>query len=81
MFQWSKVDRQRRRITRDDQRFLEARVRRFLSGYLTASELEKELYYEAVAGASSGCQPANSMATSRMMARSKIDVTGNCSES
>ncbi len=156
MFQWSKVDRQRRRITRDDQRFLEARVRRFLSGFLTASELEKELYYEAVAGASSGCQPANSvshleskrtaeitaevasnvarqrqqsakysqdslegfitdayattamafrraagiyvddekmlklgtaavhlvtMATSRMMARSKIDVTGNCSES
>jgi hypothetical protein len=156
MFQWSKVDRQRRRITRGDQRFLEARVRSFLSGYLTASEVEKELYYEAVAGASSGCQPENfvshlesrrtaeiaaelasniarqrqrsakysqdglegfitdayattaiafrraagvyvddermlklgtaavhllTMATSRMMARSKIDATGNCSES
>jgi hypothetical protein len=61
MFHWSKVDRQRRKITIDDQRFLEPRARRFLSRYLAASEAEKELYYEAVADASSGCQPANSV--------------------
>jgi hypothetical protein len=61
MFHWSKVDRQRRKIIADDQRFLESRARSFLSGYLAASDAEKELYYEAVAGASSGCQPANSV--------------------
>jgi hypothetical protein len=43
-----------------DRKFLEARVRSFLSGYLTATEAEKELYYQAVAGAASGCQPPNS---------------------
>ena len=36
-------------------------MRRFLSSYLAASEAEKELYYEAVAKASSGCQPENSV--------------------
>jgi hypothetical protein len=79
MFQWSKVDRQRRRITRDDQRLLEARVRSFLSGYLTASEVEKELYYEAVAGASSGCQPANSVShlESRRTAEIAAEVASN----
>ena len=79
MFQWSKVDRQRRRITRDDQRFLEARARRFLSGYLTASEVEKELYYEAVAGASSDCQPANSVShlESKRTAELTAEVASN----
>jgi hypothetical protein len=61
MFHWSKVDRQRRKIIADDQRFLEPRVRSFLSGYLAASDAEKELFYEAVAGASAGCQPENSI--------------------
>jgi hypothetical protein len=60
MFYWSRADRQQRAVTKGDHKFLEARVRSFLSGYLSASETDKELYYQAVAGASSGCQPQNS---------------------
>jgi hypothetical protein len=60
MFDWHQVNRQRRKIIGDDQRLV-SRVRRFLSSYLAASDVEKELYYEVVAGASSGCQPANSV--------------------
>ena len=61
MFHWSKAGRERKKIVTADQRFLESRVRNFLRGYLAASASEKELYYEAVAGASSGCQPADSV--------------------
>lgn len=60
MFDRLKVKRQRRKIVEDDRR-LASRVRSFLSGYLAASDVEKELYYEAVARASSACQPANSV--------------------
>jgi hypothetical protein len=61
MFRWSKINRQRRRIVREDRRYLEARVRRFLSHYLLATDLQKRRYYEAVAGASAGCHPENSV--------------------
>lgn len=61
MFGWSKVDRHRRRIIRDDRKYLEARVRRFLQAYLSASNMEKDRYYEVVAGASAGCLPEGSV--------------------
>jgi hypothetical protein len=79
MFHWSKVDRQRRKIIADDRRFLESRVRSFLSGYLAASDAEKELYYEAVAGASSGCLPPNyaSLLESSRAAELTAEVASN----
>ena len=61
MFSWSKINRQRRRIVREDRRYLEARVRRFLSDYLSATDVQKSRYYEVVAGASAGCYPENSV--------------------
>jgi hypothetical protein len=61
MFSWSKIDRERRRVIRDDRRYLETRVRRFLRNYLAASELQKARYYEVVAGASAGCLPKHSV--------------------
>lgn len=61
MFGWSKINRHRRMIIREDRKYLEARVRGFLSNYLAASEMEKSRYYEVVAGASAGCQPKNSI--------------------
>jgi hypothetical protein len=57
VFRWSNVNRQRRRIIQEDRKYLEARVRRFLKSYLSADPMQKHQYYEAVAGASAGCQP------------------------
>jgi hypothetical protein len=79
MFHWSKVDRQRRKTIADDQRYLESRVRRFLNGYLVASDAEKDLYYEAVAGASSGCQPANSV--SHLESKRTAEMTADLASS
>jgi hypothetical protein len=61
MFGWSEIDRERRRIIRDDRKFLGTRVRRFLTSYLRASEVRKAQYYEVVAGASAGCHPEHSV--------------------
>ena len=61
MFGWSRINRQRKRIVREDRRYLEARVRRFLSDYLSATDLQKSRYYEVVAGALAGCHPENSV--------------------
>jgi hypothetical protein len=61
MFSRSRINRQRRRIIREDRKYLEARVRRFLSNYLSASEMQKSRYYEVVAGASAGCHPEHSV--------------------
>jgi hypothetical protein len=61
MFRWSKINSERRRIIRDDRKYLEARVRRLLSNYLSATEMQKPRYYEVVAGASAGCHPENAV--------------------
>jgi hypothetical protein len=61
MFGSSTIERQRRRIIREDRKFLEARVRRLLTNYLSATETQKPRYFEAVAGASAGCHPENSV--------------------
>jgi hypothetical protein len=52
------INRQRRRIIREDRPYLEARVRRFLTNYQAASDSQKTRYYDVVAGASAGCRPA-----------------------
>ena len=57
----SKINRQRRRLIREDRKYHEARVRRFLSDYLSASEMQKNQFYEVIAGASAGCHPENSI--------------------
>ena len=76
MFHWFKVDRRRRRILSEDQKYLEAGARSFLSNYLRANEAEKELYYDAVAGASAGCHPTNAVSQldSRQVAEMTADV-------
>src|SRR5258708_5005438 len=61
LFRWSNVNRRRRRIIREDRKYLEARVRRFLRSYLSADAMQKPQYYEVVAGASAGCQPEYSI--------------------
>jgi 3-phosphoglycerate kinase len=50
-------NRQHRRVIREDRKFLEARVRRFLSDYLSATDVRKNQFYEVVVGASAGCHP------------------------
>jgi hypothetical protein len=59
MFARFKIKRERRKITREDRKYLEARVRRFLNRYLSASEADKDRYYDVVAGAAAACQPEN----------------------
>jgi hypothetical protein len=57
MFGWFKIKRQRRRLLED--RDLELRARRFLSGYQSAIGTQKHRYYDVVAGVSAACHPAN----------------------
>jgi hypothetical protein len=47
----------RRKIIREDRKYLEARARRLLKSYLLAEWLEKNQYYEVVAGAADACRP------------------------
>jgi hypothetical protein len=61
MFRRSKINRERRKIVREDRKYLEVRVRGFLHDYLSASDKEKDRYYEVVAGASAGCLPDDSI--------------------
>jgi hypothetical protein len=56
MFEWTKIDRQRKKIVRGDRRHLEVRERRFLSNCLSATDLQKAHFYEVIAGASAGCE-------------------------
>ena len=56
MFSWFKPNKQRARI-REDRKYLEARARRLLKGYLSADAARKQRYYEVVAGAAAACQP------------------------
>jgi hypothetical protein len=46
-----------RKIIREDRKYLEARARRLLKSYLLAEWLEKNQYYEVVAGAADACRP------------------------
>jgi hypothetical protein len=54
---FSSEQRRERRKVRLDRKHLEARTRRFLSGYLTANEARKPQFYRAVEDASRECQP------------------------
>ncbi|WP_187387896.1 hypothetical protein [Bradyrhizobium sp.] len=54
MFSWSNSHHQK---IRDDRRYLETRARRLLQSYLTSSELQKQQYYQVIAGAAAACQP------------------------
>jgi hypothetical protein len=56
VFSWFKPNRQRGKV-REDRKYLEARARRLLKGYLSADEPQKRQYYEVIAGAAAGCQP------------------------
>lgn len=59
-----KVKRQRRWITRQDRKYLEARVRHFLQEYLSASDPDKDRYLEVVAAVAAACQPENVISVS-----------------
>ena len=56
MSNWFKYN-GRRKIIREDRKYLEARARRLLKCYLLAEWLEKDQYYEVVAGAADACRP------------------------
>ena len=56
MSNWFKYN-GRRKIIREDRRYLKARARRLLKSYLLAEWLEKNQYYEVVAGAADACRP------------------------
>ena len=56
MSNWFKYN-GRRKIIRQDRKYLEARARRLLKSYLLAEWLEKNQYYEVVAGAADACRP------------------------
>jgi hypothetical protein len=57
MFARSKMKRQRRKIIRQDREHLEVRVRQFLNGYLSASDNEKDCYFDVVTNVVAACQP------------------------
>jgi hypothetical protein len=54
---WFRSITQRRQI-REDRKYLEIRVRRFLKNYLAADPSKKHEIYEVVAGAAIACQPS-----------------------
>ena len=56
MSNWFKYN-GRRKIIREDCKYLEARARRLLKSYLLAEWSEKNQYYEVVAGAADACRP------------------------
>jgi hypothetical protein len=56
MVSWFKFVRRRKTI-REDRKYIVGRARRFLLGYLTSDDPQKQRYYELVAGAAAACQP------------------------
>jgi hypothetical protein len=56
VFSWFRSHKRRKNI-KEDRRFLEARARRLLEGYLAADDQRKKQYYEVIAGAAAACQP------------------------
>ena len=59
MLRWFKSD-WRRTAIRQDRKHILVRARRFLISYLASDNLQKQKYYELVAGAAAGCQPLRS---------------------
>jgi hypothetical protein len=59
MFSRLKIKRQRRRIIRRDREYLEPRARHFLNGYLSASDEDKDIYFDVVANVAAACEPEN----------------------
>ena len=57
MLAWFRSITHRKQI-REDRKYLEARVRRFLKSYLAADPSKKLEFYEVVAGAAAACQPS-----------------------
>lgn len=57
MLGWFRSDWRRTAIRKDRKRIL-VRARRFLISYLASDDQQKQKYYELVAGAAAGCQPA-----------------------
>jgi hypothetical protein len=45
------------RQIREDRKYLDARARRLLKGYLSADAIRKQRYYEAISGAAAACDP------------------------
>jgi hypothetical protein len=56
MLNWFKSD-GRRQAIREDRKHIVGRARRFLLGYLASEDLQKDRYYELVAGAAAASQP------------------------
>ena len=44
--------------TKEDRKYLEARARRLLKGYLSADTVRKQRYYEVISGAAAACEPS-----------------------
>lgn len=55
MFGWLRPNRQQATI-QADRKYLEARARRLLQGYLSADLPRKHRYYEVIAGAAAACE-------------------------
>ena len=93
MFGRFKIKREQRRIARQDREYLEGRVRRFLQGYLTASDDEKDRYLDLIADVAAKCQPENvvsfsenlqvahvTAATASAVVMRRIPIEQDCSE-
>ena len=72
MFARFKAKFQRRKIAREDRKYLEARARRFLNRYLSASDADKERYYDALARATAACLPPNVVSYSENLGVAEI---------
>jgi hypothetical protein len=59
MFTRFKIKRQQRSIIRQDRQYLEARARRFIEGYLSANDTDKDRCLDVVAAVAAACQPEN----------------------
>jgi hypothetical protein len=56
MLRWFRSDKRQKAI-REDRKYNLGRARRFLLSYLASDDLQKQQYYELVAGAAAACQP------------------------
>ena len=56
MFGWLRTD-PRRKIIREDRRYVVGRAERFLQSYLLSEATDKPRFYEALEGASVACRP------------------------
>jgi hypothetical protein len=56
MLSWFRSD-GRRKAIREDRKYIVTRARRFLTSYLASDNLQKQQYYELIAGAADACRP------------------------